>query len=154
MKKSIQIILFLTAFTLLLVSCGGNKTNETNTNTEQPTSMVTDAPSPLEQKIKAGKTIYENVCKACHQADGKGLPKAFPPLAQSDYLEADINRAIAGVVNGLSGEITVNGVKYNQVMPKSTLNDEEIAAAFTYVLNQFGNKGGEINADQVKAQRK
>lgn len=154
MKKSIKIILPLAAFLIVLYSCGGNKTNESNTQNEKPTSMVSDAPNPLEQKINTGKTIYDNVCKACHQADGKGLPKAFPPLAQSDYLEADINRAISGVVNGLSGEITVNGEKYNQVMPKSTLNDEEIAAAFTYVLNQFGNKGGEVTAEQVKVQRK
>ncbi len=154
MSKSIQITSLLSIFILFLVSCGGNKTNESKTQNEKPTSMVTDAPSPLEQKISAGKTIYENVCKACHQADGKGLPKAFPPLAQSDYLQADINRAIAGVVNGLSGEIIVNGEKFNQIMPKSTLNDEEIAAVFTYVLSNFGNKGGEVQPEQVKVLRK
>jgi nitrite reductase (NO-forming) len=39
-------------------------------------------------------------------------------------------------------------------MPKATLTDEEVAAAFTFVLNNFGNKGGEVNAADVKAVRK
>ncbi len=91
---------------------------------------------------------------ACHQADGKGLPATFPPLAGSDYLAADLPRAIGGVVNGLTGEITVNGEKFNQAMPAATNTDEEIADAFTYVLNNFGNKGGEVSAAEVKATRK
>lgn len=65
-----------------------------------------------------------------------------------------MSRAISGVVNGLSGEITVNGEKYNQVMPASTLTDEEIADVFTYILNNFDNKGGEVTAAEVKAVRK
>ena len=37
-------------------------------------------------QVKAGEAVYQTVCLACHQADGKGLPGAFPPLAGSDYL--------------------------------------------------------------------
>ena len=141
----------------LLLSCSSDKPKEsTSTTTEEPKSMIDEAPSSsgLETKIEAGKANYEKTCFACHQADGKGLPAAFPPLLASDYLAADLSRAISGVVNGLSGEITVNGEKYNQVMPASTLTDEDIADVFTYILNNFDNKGGEVTAAEVKAVRK
>ena len=98
----------------------------------------TPAAGGLDAKIASGKAVYEKVCQACHQADGKGLPATFPPLAGSDYLAADLPRAIGGVVNGLTGEITVNGEKFNQAMPAANLTDEEVAAAFTFVLNNFG----------------
>ncbi len=155
MKKSNIFTIATLSFIIFSIYACGNQNNEiTENETTPPQSMVTDAPSTLEKKITEGKLVYEKVCQACHQVDGKGLPTSFPPLAKSDYLAADLNRAIEGVVNGLSGEITVNGEKYNQIMPKSELSDEEIAAAFTYILNNFENKGGEVNAEQVKALRK
>lgn len=134
---------------------GGEKPAETApaTTEEAPASMVAATTLTKEQKIEAGKAVYEKVCQACHQADGKGLPNAFPPLAGSDYLAADLTKSIHGVVNGLSGEITVNGNKFNSVMPKADLDDEEIANVFTYVLNNFSNKGGEVSAEEVAATR-
>ena len=39
-------------------------------------------------------------CFACHQAEGQGIPNAFPPLAKSDYLNADVDRAIGIVLHG------------------------------------------------------
>ncbi len=96
----------------------------------------------------------EVACMACHQADGKGLPGAFPPLAGSDYLLGNKDRAVAVVVNGLQGEVEVNGVKYNSVMPAMTqLSDQEIADALTYTLNSWGNAGGAVAASQVAAER-
>jgi mono/diheme cytochrome c family protein len=71
-------------------------------------------------QIAAGKAVYDVACLACHQADGKGLPGAFPPLAGSDYLLGDKNRAVGVVVRGLQGEVVVNGIKYNSVMPAMT----------------------------------
>ena len=41
-----------------------------------------------------GKSVYNQTCVACHQATGSGIPGAFPPLAKSDYLNKDVNRAI------------------------------------------------------------
>lgn len=155
--KNLKLVAIATLTTAtFLFSCGGDEKKDTLTTTEAPKSMLEETPTAggLESKIASGKAVYEKVCQACHQADGKGLPATFPPLAGSDYLEADLPRAIGGVVNGLSGEITVNGEKYNQAMPAATLSDDEVANVFTYVLNNFGNKGGEVNAADVKAVRK
>ena len=58
------------------------------------------------------------------------------------------------MLNGLSGPVTVNGKTYNSVMPPmSQLNDDEIANILTYVLNTWGNNGGEVTSAQVKAVR-
>lgn len=103
-----------------------------------------------EQQIKAGEALYTGTCSVCHQANGKGLPDVFPPLASSDYLLADKTRAIDIVINGLSGPVSVNGENYNSVMPPmSQLNDDEIANILTYVLNTWGNDGGTVNQEEV-----
>ena len=43
------------------------------------------------QDANKGKSVYSKTCIACHQANGAGIPGAFPPLAQSDYLNKDVN---------------------------------------------------------------
>lgn len=121
-------------------------------NTQEMPSDVTQTASVannIDQRIKLGKTVYAQNCQACHQAEGQGIKGAFPPLAESDYLNADVNRSIGVVAHGLEGQIKVNGELYNSTMPKINLTDEEIANVLTYVYNNWGNKGGEITPQQV-----
>lgn len=103
--------------------------------------------------MEAGETGYKNHCQACHQADGKGLPPAFPPLAQSDYID-DANVHIDVVLNGLSGPITVNGVDYNGVMQAfGNLSDDEVAAIVTYERKSWGNDLSVVTPEEVAARR-
>jgi nitrite reductase (NO-forming) len=111
------------------------------------------APKTLAEQIKLGKTLYGRTCFACHQSEGQGVPNAFPPLAKSDYLNANIDRAINAVLHGLSGEVTVNGKKYNNVMTSQNLTDEEIADVLTYVYNSWGNNKTVVTPAKVKALR-
>ena len=111
------------------------------------------AAKTVPEQIKAGKEIYGRTCFACHQSEGQGIPNAFPPLAKSDYLNADPKRAIDAVLHGLSGEIVVNGKKYNSVMTSQNLTDEEIANVLTYVYNSWSNNKTNVTAPMVKAQR-
>lgn len=103
----------------------------------------------FEEQMKFGKQVYMQNCFACHQGEGQGIPNAFPPLAKSDYLNADVNRAIDVIVNGLSGEITVNGEKYNSVMTKQMISSEEIANVLTYVYNSWGNSKQVVTKEMV-----
>jgi nitrite reductase (NO-forming) len=78
----------------------------------------------------------------------------FPPLAKSDYIAKDPKAPVGVVLHGLSGKVTVNGTDYNSVMPPMTnLSDDEVANIVTYVLNSWGNPGGQVHADEVKAER-
>jgi nitrite reductase (NO-forming) len=108
----------------------------------------------LQDQINAGKALFNGTCSVCHQPTGTGLPGVFPPLAKSDFLNADPKRAIGVVVHGLTGKVTVNGSEFNSVMPPmNQLNDDEVANILTYVLNSWDNKGGQIHAADVKAER-
>ena len=105
------------------------------------------------ERIVAGKKLFGSICAACHQASGQGQPHVFPPLAGSDYLNADKNRAIQIVIFGRQGQVTVNGVQFNNNMPSFPLRDEDIANVLTYVYNSFGNSGLEVKPEEVIAQR-
>lgn len=105
------------------------------------------------EQIKSGKELYGRTCFACHQPGGQGIPNAFPPLAKSDFLNANPDRAIGAVLHGLSGEITVNGKKFNNVMTSQHLSDDEVADVLTYVYNSWGNNKTVITPVKVKAVR-
>ena len=120
---------------------------------ETPIAEPPPAIRTKQERIDLGKNLYSRSCIACHQVDGSGLANAFPPLAESDYLNADENRAIDIILNGLSGEITVNGQKFNSAMPAQILDDDQIASVLTYVYNTWGNKGSVITPEMVRARR-
>ncbi len=108
-----------------------------------------------EAQFERGKQVYMGLCFACHLPDGKGLPAVFPPLAQSDYMLADRERAIRVILKGMTGPVTVNGATYNSAMPPQgdQLNDQQVADVLTYVFNAWGNQGDAFKADDVKAIR-
>jgi nitrite reductase (NO-forming) len=105
-----------------------------------------------EMQIEKGKQVYMQVCFACHMPDGKGMPNVFPPLAKSDFLMADRDRAMRIVLKGLSGPVTVNGSTYNSAMPpqEAVLSEQQIADVLTYVMNSWGNSGEPVKVDDVR----
>jgi len=106
------------------------------------------------EQVEAGRALFAGTCSPCHQATGLGLPPVFPPLAKSDYLMADKKRSIEVVLNGMQGEVTVNGTKYNGVMPPmSHLNDDGIANILSFVRNEWGNSGDAVSEAEVTAVR-
>ncbi len=105
-------------------------------------------------RLEAGHEGFEKYCQSCHQADGTGMAGVFPPLAGSDYLLADKERAIGIVLQGLSGPVEVNGQTYNAVMPHlNYLSDQQVADVLSYVLNAWGNDGGYVGPEEVAEQR-
>ncbi|GFD93104.1 anaerobically induced outer membrane protein [Alteromonas sp. KUL154] len=118
-------------------------------NGKEDKAVASKQEKSLAQKIADGKQIYTKTCFACHQANGEGIPNAFPPLAKSDYLNADVKRAIDIILHGKTGEITVNGQKYNSVMTKQALNDQEVADVLTYVYNSWGNNKTNVSVNTV-----
>ena len=113
-------------------------------------------PETPEQKLsRLGAQVFNN-CAPCHQASGEGVAGQFPPLAGSDWVNVEGNaRMIRIVLHGFSGPVTVNGAAYNNAMNsfKDVLSDLEIAAVLSYVRNSWGNKGGSVTPEEVKAIR-
>lgn len=113
----------------------------------------TEAPAPkvlsATELVDRGRDVYNANCAACHMPTGAGIPGAFPPVRNSDYLNADVARAIRVVGGGLSGEITVNGTKFNNVMPKLNLTHQDIAAVLTFLYREMENDAQTVSVDQV-----
>ncbi|MDH5396666.1 MAG: cytochrome c [Cyclobacteriaceae bacterium] len=98
----------------------------------------------LSESVKRGQGIFEMYCIACHQGDGKGIPNVYPPLAGSDYLLENTEKALEAVKYGLQGEIEVNGVKYNNYMSMLGLEDQEVADVVNYTLREWGNSSDKV----------
>src|SRR6185295_4015920 len=84
-----------------------------------------------------GEKVYAHSCAACHQANGQGVPGAFPAIAHGVIATGPIAAHI---------DIVMNGSRKNPAMAawKQQLSDLEIAAVITYQRNAFGNATGDI----------
>ena len=103
------------------------------------------------QYMRTGKQLYTQHCANCHQPDGSGLGALYPPLAKSDYLMKDPKQVACLIKNGQNGEITVNGVEYNQAMPPhKDLTNLEIAEIITFISNTWENKSGLHNVKVIE----
>lgn len=134
-------------FSLILFSCGRYEEFKNSATENYPDAKMQKYAKYMIQ----GKQLYTTHCSNCHQENGDGLGKLFPPLAKSDYMLADIPRSICAIKNGLKGEIEVNGKLYNQAMPAlDRLSNLEIAEISTYIYNSWGNEKGMIEIETVE----
>nr|MUH41091.1 cytochrome c [Zobellia laminariae] len=102
--------------------------------------------------MQRGSEIYADFCVTCHLEEGEGIIGTFPPLAKSDYLAQNRETSIRGVKYGLQGEITVNGVTYNNIMTPLGLEDDEIADVMNYIMNSWGNFSDKtVTIEEVEA---
>lgn len=100
----------------------------------------------LDELKAAGEKLYAANCVACHQATGKGMPPAFPPLDGSKVVNGPKGAQLALVLNGKQGTAMASFAR---------LTDSELASVITYTRNSWGNKTGEaIQPADVKAARK
>ncbi len=161
--KRFSLILVSFAFIGFLASCGGNTEKKATDNKDAQkeevkadstqTSQAATADFDLVASVKAGEAVYtgKGNCATCHMTTGQGVAGAFPPLVASDYL-ADKANVIKVILNGLTGDVTVNGTKYSGAMPPvAGLTDEETRDLVNYVLNTWDNKGGHVTLADVQA---
>jgi cytochrome c oxidase subunit 2 len=105
----------------------------------------------LKDLVARGEKVYTANCAACHQANGKGVPPAFPPLDGSKVATGPVAAHIDIVLNG----VTKNGVATAMVPWKGTLSVTDIAAVVTYERNAWGNHTGDaVQPSTVAAAKK
>jgi cytochrome c oxidase subunit 2 len=101
--------------------------------------------------VARGQGVYTANCAACHQATGKGVPPAFPPLDGSKIATGPVEAHLDTVLNG----VVKNGQPTAMVPWKNTLSPTDIAAVITYERNSWGNHVGDaVQPAQVVAAKK
>ncbi|MGC4108543.1 MAG: cytochrome c [Thermomicrobiales bacterium] len=98
------------------------------------------AATATSDQLAMGEKIFGNVCIACHQPGGAGVPGIFPNLAGNPLVTLDDpTYVITTVLNGRGG------------MPRfaGTYDDEQIAAIVTYIRSAWGNTGAPVTAEEV-----
>lgn len=104
-----------------------------------PPKNATEAGKAPEGPVD-GATLFTEQCSACHQQSGRGRPGEYPPLAGNRDLMRDRLFPVLVLLNGLEGNITVEGTEYNGQMPTfSHLSDAEIAALVKHVRGAWDN---------------
>jgi len=122
-------------------------------------SLLFTSSIQAQDALARGQTVYMQVCFACHQPTGLGLPGMFPPLAGSDWVAAkNPDRMIRMVLHGLTGPVTINGKPFATPAPLmppqgAALSDTQIADVLTYVRDAYGNKASAVTPEQVAAIR-
>jgi len=107
----------------------------------------------------AGQSLFQKNCAVCHQANGLGIPRLYPPLAGSEWVvtgsswQGDNHLALV-ILGGLQGPVTVKGQIFNASMPPwNILGDEEIASVLTHIRSEWGNAAPPITPEFVRALR-
>lgn len=99
-----------------------------------------------DELMKKGAEVYGTFCVACHQANGQGVPGAFPALAGSPIATGPVADHINRVMHGKAGTAMA------AFGPQ--LNDVDLAAVITYERNSFGNNTGDVvQPADIKAAR-
>jgi cytochrome c551 len=143
--QQLALTLRLCAFavqTLFLLSCTPSKSDTSKT--------LPDGSPKFQQYYVHGEELYLRYCSNCHQKNGTGLGRLYPPLATSDYADKNKNAVICLIRNGKSGPLIVNGISFNKVMPPiPALTDIEIAEITTYLYNTWNRREGIVEVQHV-----
>ena len=98
-----------------------------------------DAPPPLssaeQERFDEGRGIYEAMCQACHQSDGRGQSGRAASLIGSPLALATPDVPVRILLNGKEGT--------TGLMPAlgSAMTDAQVASVLTYVRREWGHGG-------------
>lgn len=83
-----------------------------------------------------GEAVYTTYCASCHQANGQGIPPAFPSLVGVGVAVGDRDEHLRLVRDGVAG--SAMQAFGNQLDPR------QLAAVVHYERNSWGNNMGDI----------
>ena len=111
---------------------------------------------PPQAEMEAGKAVYAHACVACHEADGSGAPRIYPPLPRTANLQSvDPTSTLRIILDGAQ-TVTTPRAPNPGSMPAyaKQLSDQEIADVTNYIRNSWGNAAPVVTPAQVKKARR
>jgi mono/diheme cytochrome c family protein len=112
------------------------------------------SPPPAAQ-MADGEKIYKSACVACHEIDGSGAPRIYPPLPGNANLQsADPASTLRIILDGAETVTTPRAPNAGSMPAYAKLSDQEIADVTTYIRNAWGNAAPAATVAQVAKARK
>ena len=115
-----------------------------------------DVAPPPQSGMSAGQAIYAHACVSCHEADGSGAPRIYPPLPGNANLQStDPASTLRIILEGVQ-TVTTPRAPNPGSMPAyaKQLSDQEIADVANYIRNSWGNAAPLVTPEQVKKARR
>jgi mono/diheme cytochrome c family protein len=110
---------------------------------------------PPQADMKAGEAIYAHACIACHEADGSGAPRIYPPLPDNANLQsADPSSTLRILLDGAQTVTTPRAPNTGSMPAYAKLSDREIADVANYIRNSWGNAAPLVTPGEVAKARR
>ena len=111
---------------------------------------------PPQAEMAAGAAVYARACIACHEADGSGAPRIYPPLPGNANLQSDDPSSTLRIILDGAQTVTTPRAPNTGSMPAYAreLSDQQIADVANYIRNSWGNAAPLVTPAQVAKARR
>lgn len=135
MKKNI-VFWICVVFVIMLVGCGGNDESSASSSAAQPNETATEAPAVSAGDPVAGEAKYNEVCIACHGAEGVGIEGLGKPFVTSEFVRTTSDEDLLTFVKTgrpTSDPANTTGVDMPPKGGNPALTDDQILDIIAYI---------------------
>lgn len=145
-QEALNLVAYLQSMKQVQLPSGINKTDFLYKKVNK--NDVTKSESN-EKKLPDGKLLYANNCMTCHQANGEGLPGAFPPLKGSKIVQDDNIEVFVKIIM-LGYDARPEYAVMNAVGTDNNLSAEEVTAIINHERISWGNNAKVVDVEEVR----
>jgi mono/diheme cytochrome c family protein len=122
----------------------------------QPVATEAAVTAPSSTQMASGEKLYKGACIACHELDGRGAPRIYPPLPGNANLQSENPASAIRIVLDGAETITTPRAPNTGSMPPyaGKMSDQEVADVVSYIRNAWGNAAPAVTAAEVAKARK
>jgi mono/diheme cytochrome c family protein len=105
--------------------------------------------------MRNGEQIYKDRCSDCHQGNGLGVPRVYPPLANNEaiLMRNPVNAIRITLNGGFPPSTQGNPRPYGMPPFAHVLNDDQVAAVVTFIRGAWGNHSAPVSTVEVAGAR-
>lgn len=107
-------------------------------------------------QLAEGEKLYKAACVACHEVDGSGAPRIYPPLPGNANLQSANPASTLRIILDGAQTITTPRAPNKGSMPAyaKQWSDQQIADVTNYIRNSWGNAASLVTPAQVAKARR
>jgi mono/diheme cytochrome c family protein len=111
---------------------------------------------PAPEAMSDGAAVYAHACISCHEANGTGSPRVYPPLPSNANLQSANPSSILRIILDGAQTVTTPRAPNTGSMPAyaKQLGDQQVADVANYIRNSWGNAAPLVTPDEVAKARR